>query len=97
MISHIILPVFPMRPVVREGSGSTRRVGATVDPPPDRDRMLEEMKWLGGKIFMTSLSHEDEARLQAALSATKIGRLVGLSGFPEQPDVAVCICIQDRE
>ena len=69
MISHIILPVFPMRPVVREGSGSTRRVGATVDPPPDRDRMLEEMKWLGGKIFMTSLSHEDEARLQAALGA----------------------------
>ena len=25
---------------------------------------------LGGKIFMTSLSHEDEARLQAALSAS---------------------------
>jgi len=40
-------------------------------PSPDRDRMLEELKGLGGKILMTSLSHEDEARLQAALSATK--------------------------
>ena len=40
-------------------------------PTPDKDRVLEELKGLGGKIFMTSLSHEDEARLQAALSATK--------------------------
>jgi uncharacterized membrane protein len=40
-------------------------------PTPDRNRMLEELKGLGGKILMTSLSHEDEARLQAALSATK--------------------------
>jgi uncharacterized membrane protein len=38
---------------------------------PDRDRVLEELKGLGGKILMTSLSHEDEARLQAALSAAK--------------------------
>jgi uncharacterized membrane protein len=43
----------------------------TGSPSPDRDRMLEELKGLGGKILMTSLSHEDEARLQAALSATK--------------------------
>ncbi len=43
----------------------------TRSPSPDRDRMLEELKGLGGKILMTSLSHEDEARLQAALSATK--------------------------
>jgi uncharacterized membrane protein len=33
--------------------------------------MLEELKGLSGKILMTCLSHEDEARLQAALSATK--------------------------
>ena len=34
-------------------------------------RMLEELKGLGGKILMTSLSHEDKAKLQAALSAAK--------------------------
>jgi uncharacterized membrane protein len=40
-------------------------------PTSDKDRVMEELKGLGGKIFMTSLSHEDEARLQAALNATK--------------------------
>jgi len=40
-------------------------------PTSDKDRILEELKGLGGKIFMTSLTHEDEARLRAALSATK--------------------------
>src|SRR6202048_1277190 len=40
-------------------------------PTSDKARVLEELKGLGGKIFMTSLSHEDEARLQAALNATK--------------------------
>ena len=40
-------------------------------PTPDKDRVLEELKGLGGKIFMTSLSQEDEVRLQTALSATK--------------------------
>jgi uncharacterized membrane protein len=40
-------------------------------PNSDRDRVLEELKGLGGKIFTTSLSHEDEARLQAAFNATK--------------------------
>jgi uncharacterized membrane protein len=40
-------------------------------PTPDKDRLLEEVKGLGGKIFMTSLSDEDEAELQAALRATK--------------------------
>jgi uncharacterized membrane protein len=43
----------------------------TRSPSPNRDRMLEELKGLGGKILMTTLSHEDEARLQAALNATK--------------------------
>ena len=40
-------------------------------PTSDKDRVLEELKGLGGKIFTTSLSDEDEARLQAALNATK--------------------------
>jgi uncharacterized membrane protein len=43
----------------------------TRKPTSDRDRVLEELKGLGGKIFTTSLSHEDEARLQAAFNATK--------------------------
>jgi uncharacterized membrane protein len=40
-------------------------------PTSDKDRVLDELKSLGGKIFTTSLSHEDEARLQAALNAIK--------------------------
>jgi len=51
--------------------GSSALFVLTRSPTPDRDRMLEELKGLGGKILVTSLSHEDEARLQAALSATK--------------------------
>ena len=51
--------------------GSSALFVLTRRPSPDKDRMLEELKGLGGKILMTSLSHEDEARLQAALSATK--------------------------
>jgi len=35
------------------------------------DRVLEELQGVGGKILHTSLSHEDEAKLQAALSAAK--------------------------
>jgi uncharacterized membrane protein len=35
------------------------------------ERVLEEVQGMGGKILKTSLSHEDEAKLQAALSATK--------------------------
>jgi uncharacterized membrane protein len=38
---------------------------------PYRDRVLEELKGTGGKILKTSLSHEDEAKLQAALSAAR--------------------------
>ncbi len=36
------------------------------------DKVLEEIKGTGGKVLRTSLSHEDEARLQAALSAAKV-------------------------
>jgi len=35
------------------------------------DKVLDEVKGTGGKILKPSLSHEDEAKLQAALSATK--------------------------
>jgi uncharacterized membrane protein len=35
------------------------------------DKVLEELKGTGGKILKTSLTHEDEAKLQAAISAAK--------------------------
>jgi uncharacterized membrane protein len=35
------------------------------------DKVLEELKGTGGTIIKTSLSHDDEAKLQAALSAAK--------------------------
>ncbi len=35
------------------------------------DKVLEEMKGTGGKVLQTSLSHEDETKLQAALDAAK--------------------------
>ena len=35
------------------------------------DRVVEELKGTGGTILKTSLTHEDEAKLQAALSASK--------------------------
>ena len=38
---------------------------------PYRETVLEKLKGIGGKILMTSLSHEDEAKLQAALSAAR--------------------------
>jgi uncharacterized membrane protein len=38
---------------------------------PHRDRVLEELKGTGGRILKTSLSHEDEAKLQAALSEAR--------------------------
>jgi len=35
------------------------------------DKVLEEVKGTGGKILKTSLSHDDEAKLEAALSSAK--------------------------
>jgi uncharacterized membrane protein len=35
------------------------------------DKVLEELEGTGGKILKTSLSHDDESKLQAALSAAK--------------------------
>jgi uncharacterized membrane protein len=34
-------------------------------------KVLNELTGTGGKLLKTSLTHEDEAKLQAALSATK--------------------------
>jgi uncharacterized membrane protein len=35
------------------------------------DKVLEELKGTGGTVLKTSLSHDDEAKLQAVLSAAK--------------------------
>ena len=35
------------------------------------DKVLDELRGTGGKVIKTSLTHEDEAKLQAALSAPK--------------------------
>jgi uncharacterized membrane protein len=35
------------------------------------DKVLEELAGTGGKVLKTSLSHDDEAKLQAALTAAK--------------------------
>jgi uncharacterized membrane protein len=35
------------------------------------DKVLDELKGTGGKVLKTSLSHDDEAKLQEALSAAK--------------------------
>jgi len=35
------------------------------------DKVLEELKGSGGKVLKTSLSHDDEEKVQAALSAAK--------------------------
>ena len=43
----------------------------TRTPTPSEDRLLEGLRGLGGKVLMTSLSHEDTSRLQAALSPPK--------------------------
>ena len=37
------------------------------------DKVLEELKGAGGKILQTSLSHEDESKLQAALDVANAG------------------------
>jgi uncharacterized membrane protein len=43
----------------------------TRTPTPSKDRLLEGLRGLGGKVLMTTLSHEDASRLQSALSAPK--------------------------
>lgn len=40
-------------------------------PSPDRERVLKKLNGIGGKILKTSVSHEDAAKLQAALNAAR--------------------------
>ena len=47
------------------------------------DKVLEELKGTGGTVLRTSLSHEDEAKLQAALSAEPMHK------HPDAPSVSV--------
>jgi uncharacterized membrane protein len=43
----------------------------TGTPSPDREKVLQELSGIGGKVLTTSVSHADEAKLQAALSAAR--------------------------
>jgi uncharacterized membrane protein len=36
------------------------------------DKVLEELQGSGGTVLQTSLSHDDEAKLQAALNAASV-------------------------
>ena len=51
--------------------GGSALFAVTGVPSPDRESILKELSGIGGKILTTSLSHSDEAKLQAALEATK--------------------------
>jgi uncharacterized membrane protein len=51
--------------------GSSALFVLTGTPSPNKDRMLEGLRGLGGKVLMASLSREDISTLQAALSAPK--------------------------
>jgi uncharacterized membrane protein len=49
--------------------GGSALFALTGEPSPDREMVLKELSGIGGKILTTSLSHSDEAKLQAALEA----------------------------
>jgi uncharacterized membrane protein len=51
--------------------GSSALFVLTRTSTPSKDRLLEGLRGLGGKVLMTSLSHEDASRLQAPLSAPR--------------------------
>jgi len=46
------------------------------------DKVLEELQGTGGTVLRTSLSHEDEAKLQAALSAEPTARRPDITSVP---------------
>jgi len=48
--------------------GSSAFFVLTRTPTPNREQVLAELEGLGGKVLMTSLSHKDQATLQAVLS-----------------------------
>jgi uncharacterized membrane protein len=49
------------------------------------DKVLEELKGTGGTVLKTSLSHEDEAKLQAVLSAGTATRSTDVVRPPPRP------------
>jgi uncharacterized membrane protein len=51
--------------------GGSALFALTGVPSPDRESVLKELTGFGGKILTTSLSHSDEATLQAALDAAR--------------------------
>jgi uncharacterized membrane protein len=51
--------------------GGSALFALTGVPSPDRESILKELSGIGGKILTTSLSHSDEAKLQAALEAAR--------------------------
>jgi uncharacterized membrane protein len=53
--------------------GSSVLFVLTGRPTPHRDKLQQELKGTGGKILQTTLSHEDQSSLQAALGAAREG------------------------
>jgi uncharacterized membrane protein len=51
--------------------GGSALFALTGEPSPDRESVLQELTGFGGRILTTSLSHSDEAKLQAALEAAR--------------------------
>jgi uncharacterized membrane protein len=49
------------------------------------DKVLEELQGTGGTVLKTSLSHEDEAKLQAVLSAAAAARSTDVARPPARP------------
>jgi uncharacterized membrane protein len=66
--------------------GSSAFFVLTRSPTPNREQLLAELEGLGGKVLMTSLSHEDRDKLQAALSGGSPPGKVEPAGDPSQPN-----------
>jgi uncharacterized membrane protein len=58
-----------MEPAATMTPGSSTLFALVRQAKPDK--VFEELKGTGGRVLKTSLSHEDEAKLQAALSAAR--------------------------
>jgi hypothetical protein len=59
--------------ILMSSAEKTERCGVASGRPSSAtpDKVLDEVKGTGGKILNTSLFHDDEAKLQAALSAAR--------------------------
>lgn len=49
------------------------------------DKALEELRGTGGTVIQTSLSHEDESRLRAALKGQDVPGVAGMNGGTNTP------------